>query len=169
MIYAIHKTTTEATRATYYVDAPNVETAIMVVQGTNRPPYATESCEAERPQITAELADLLPGQAARLREQGHIIDLMNWNEQDDAIAIREGWVIANADGSYQLQKLDEAGTFKDDGEAWQHVWDRANVGSETHRRALFFLMRHNVQEFHEIVTSCMGLSSIGIARPRLVA
>jgi hypothetical protein len=65
---------------------------------------------------------------------------------DDAVARREGWVIAGCgiDNAgrrrVELQRLDDPGpgegTFCDDGDAWKHVAEQARRGSPLHLQAL---------------------------------
>ena len=57
-------------------------------------------------------------------------------------AQEEGWTLARSDPSFegsrdvQLQRLDEATTFRSDMAAWRHVVARARDGSPLHRTAL---------------------------------
>ncbi len=76
-------------------------------------------------------------------------DLMNPNF-DNARAFKEGWGIFTCTGSengpYQLQRLDEAGVFESDPQAWAYVARRAAEGSAYHQSAIEFLIAHNLQE-----------------------
>ena len=75
----------------------------------------------------------------------------------------EGWDVFLAEGSmlnengdrpYQLQRLDEEAILMDDAAAWRLVWKRAAEGSQSHQKALDFLMDHSMPEYEAIRATC---------------
>jgi hypothetical protein len=70
-------------------------------------------------------------------------------------AVDEGWCISECHGSengpWQLQKCDERDKFMNDMQAWRHVVDYAEAGSEYHQKALQFLQDHNPVEYDCII------------------
>jgi len=73
---------------------------------------------------------------------------------NNAIAMREGWAISQCIGlteDWRLERLDEAGIFESDIEAWQHVRFLANNGSAYHKDALRFLYERSRSEYENIM------------------
>lgn len=72
-------------------------------------------------------------------------------EFDDKQASEEGWSIfdAGTDG-LQLQKIDEQDVFLEDVDAWNFVWEKAQVGSPYHQNALSFLREYAPDEYRRI-------------------
>ena len=71
-------------------------------------------------------------------------------EFEDTQAMGEGWLITD-DAEPQLQKLDESTVFRDDVEAWLHVYAQAQAGSAYHQQALAFLADRNPREHAEVM------------------
>ena len=68
---------------------------------------------------------------------------VEWGDEDEAVANKEGWTISQCygsaalpDGAYDIQKLDEADIFHEDAAAIAHVYWGATAGSPLHARAL---------------------------------
>lgn len=74
---------------------------------------------------------------------------------DNGKAVDEGWSIfecfGSENGRWQLQKLDDAGKFNTDIDAWRLVLDYADAGSEYHQQALQFLKDNNPMEYDCII------------------
>lgn len=89
-----------------------------------------------------------------LKSNGWATPFETKNEQ----AISEGWEIFVTDRdtgrTYELQAINEAGVFEDDGDAWQFVYDKARAGSEYHRHALKALKGLNPDEYRELIKVC---------------
>jgi hypothetical protein len=70
---------------------------------------------------------------------------------DNGQAVDEGWSIfecfGSENGSWQLQKCDNAETFHTDIDAWRLVINYADAGSQYHQRALQFLKDNNPMEY----------------------
>lgn len=76
-------------------------------------------------------------------------------EFDCGRAMREGWVILEAEGSlaegrWQLQRLDEMERFDGDWAAWEFVIGLAVRGSTYHKAALCWIREHDAPEFERI-------------------
>jgi hypothetical protein len=65
-----------------------------------------------------------------------------WSAHDEAAANAEGWCVSNSsDGFDEIQRLDDAGKFREDAAAIAHVYWRARTGSDLHRRAVLYTLR----------------------------
>jgi len=69
---------------------------------------------------------------------------------------KEGWglvdCIGSADGTPQLQSIDEVGIFNDDTEAWEYVWNKAFIEhSKEHFEVFKTLFQENPNEFNKII------------------
>jgi hypothetical protein len=73
---------------------------------------------------------------------------------DNTQATEEGWSIFDCAGSdngrWQLQKCDDAETFRTDMEAWVFVRDMPEASSPYHTMAMLFLETHNPVEWRLI-------------------
>lgn len=72
---------------------------------------------------------------------------------DNTQAMTEGWFISEVgavNDEWRLERDDEAGVFKSDSAAWEHVVKRADKGSVYHIRALKFLECNAPEEFERI-------------------
>ena len=74
---------------------------------------------------------------------------LTWDEQQ---AMDEGWAIFSTcgvddEGDLRIERLDEAGRFEDDKEAWTHVIRCAIHGSEYHALALNEIRADNPTEW----------------------
>ena len=79
----------------------------------------------------------------------------HWTMADDNACEVEGWVVSYADhligpAGYEIQKLDEAGIFKSDTEAWTYVKLLAEGGSELHAKARQFIYERNYKYFEKM-------------------
>lgn len=94
---------------------------------------------------------------------------------DNAQAMHEGWAISEVGAKgdmYRLEKLDDAGIFLIDQDAWMFVGRQALKGSIYHIRALKFLEANNCQDFELIENhvclyeSAMSLSEMFVHLPK---
>ena len=67
------------------------------------------------------------------------------------IGHNEGWGLFNAQGELQIQRLDEAGVFVDDEQAWVHVAQKAHCGSIEHKEVLQLLREKSRDEWMKIM------------------
>ena len=66
----------------------------------------------------------------------------DWTHADEAAANTEGWCVSNSsDGCVEIQRLDEAEVFSEDGAAIAHVYWSAGAGSALHQKALAVTLR----------------------------
>lgn len=107
-------------------------------------PPPTTVRTGELPDRTQAPDDLLP-LAADLK----------WSVADSSRAIDEGWDLFNeGKDATEIQRDDEAATFPDDEEAYQHVITRAERGSPRHLKALAMVRRDNPLLWCDIVFGC---------------
>jgi hypothetical protein len=84
------------------------------------------------------------------------ITLDDWTQADADAAIREGWNVADSDGSRhgtpQLQHIDAMDVCDgEDAGAWAHVREQAAQQSPLHVKALAILQRENPAEYARIM------------------
>jgi len=58
--------------------------------------------------------------------------------------------IFDCDTEYSFQKSDDSDTFKDDFEAWEHVYKLAGKGNELYKRIIEFIKIFNITEYNEL-------------------
>ena len=75
--------------------------------------------------------------------------MINWTLDDERRANIEGWCVSNSsDGCDEIQRLDEAEVFHEDGAAIAHVYWMAGTGSVLHKKAILYTLRDgNVWEY----------------------
>lgn len=75
---------------------------------------------------------------------------MMFNDDEVQVFHNEGWYIVDANGEFQLQRLDEDAKLSDDHAAWKLVWNQAIAGSVSHMKALQFLFQFAPEEYAQI-------------------
>jgi len=78
---------------------------------------------------------------------------MVFSDDEVQVFYNEGWYIMDANGDFQLQRLDEEAKLADDASAWKLVWDRATDGSAPHMKALAFLYQFATAEYNLILAA----------------
>lgn len=82
-------------------------------------------------------------------------ELVEFSLLDDKSAEKEGWCISlcslvSGEEEYQIQRLDELEIFESDEDAWKFIVEKANSGSELHKKAIKFMENHNFDNIEKL-------------------